>query len=226
MHVCASVSGIQILLKVALILCWRVLAFVKFHFLNKGVDILRKLILSIRIKSFRFITFLILDKGQEGQIKYLLSFQYWISEFWIEFLNYWNSEVSRISLMLLILYQFLSPPVCQAHCQAIMEGQPWMRQMISAFRSLWAVLRDLHSKAIMQIIVYSKYEYIVQERGRFLWACGWEDVCVRACVWGGHVCLVWTVTFGACSRGRVRLSAGTEEGLGRKVKPSPPRWGY
>ena len=47
-----------------------------------------------------------------------------------------------------------------------------MRQMISAFRSVWAVLRDLHSKAIMQIIVYSKYEYIVQERGRFLWACG------------------------------------------------------
>lgn len=87
--------------------------------------------------------------------------------------------------MLLILYQFLSPPVCQAHCQAITEGQPWMRQMISASRSVWAVLRDLHSKAIMQIIVYSKYEYIVQERGRFLWACGWEDVCVRACVWGG-----------------------------------------
>ena len=78
--------------------------------------------------------------------------------------------------------------MCQAHCQAIMEKQPWMRQMISASRSVWSVLRDLHSKAIMQIIIYSKCEYIMQERGRFLWACGWEDALARGACVREHMC--------------------------------------
>lgn len=48
-HACASVSGIECNLKVTLVSYWRVLAFVKFHFLNSDMDILRKVILLKRI---------------------------------------------------------------------------------------------------------------------------------------------------------------------------------
>lgn len=48
-HACASGSGVECNLKITLASYWRVLAFVKFHFLNSDMDILRKVILLKRI---------------------------------------------------------------------------------------------------------------------------------------------------------------------------------
>lgn len=51
-HACASVSGIKCDVKVAPVSYWRMLALVKFHFLNSDMDILRKVILLKRIYHF------------------------------------------------------------------------------------------------------------------------------------------------------------------------------